>query len=155
MIDVNMILLFAIILAPTGSDPMFQSLPPSCPIDVIPRNSAPRPTPNRRGPARSMGFTATGGVVVEYGAGKSTITGMISGIAIRRTTSLRRVAERSSRLSRATDRLLSPNHRSLLIPEREPELEKCSDGGAIIQNRARRRSAMYVKTKKNPRLRSE
>src|SRR5947199_10665461 len=70
MIDVNKILLFAIILAPTGSDPMFQSLPPSCPIDVIPRNNAPRPTPNRRGPARSMGFTATGGVVVEDGLEK-------------------------------------------------------------------------------------
>src|SRR5436309_1857253 len=130
------------------------------PIDVIPRNKAPRPTPNRRGPARSMGFTATGGVVVEDGAGekttgKSTIIGRISGIAISRTTSLRRVAERSSRLSRAIDRLLSPNHRSLLTPEREPELEKCSDGGAVIQNRARRKSAMYVKTKKNPRLRSE
>src|SRR5947199_9363972 len=139
---------------------MYNSLPPYCTIDVIPRNNAPRPTPNKRGPARSMGFAATGGVVVEDGAGekttgKSTITGSISGIAIRRTTSLRRVAERSSRFSRAIDRLMRPKHRSLLVTEREPEPEKCSEGAAVIQKHDRRNSAMYVKTKKNPRLRSE
>src|SRR6266540_1602426 len=142
IIDANISLLLTIIASPTGSDPMFHSLPPSWPIEVSPRNNAPRPTPNRRGPAKSSGLTETGGALVEDGAGenttgKRTITGRMSGMAMSRTTSFRRVADLNSRLTRAMDKLLNPNHLSLLAPERELEPEKCSEGGAVIQKRDR------------------
>ena len=57
-------------------------------------------------------------------AGKEIITGRIIGIAINRTTSFLRVAERISRLTSASEIALTPILLSLLTREIVPVFEK-------------------------------
>src|SRR5881398_2303964 len=110
--DVNRSLLFTSILAETGSALMFHSLLPSCPIEVIPRNSEPSPIPNRKGITRKIGSIWAGPDVDDGAgekiAGKEIIMGIMIGIAISLTTSFLRVADRISLLSIAIDGELNP-----------------------------------------------
>src|SRR6266446_7708071 len=97
-------------------------------MEVIPRNKVPRPTPKRRGTARNNGLINPDATLVvgagEKRAGKEIITGSIIGIAIKRTTSFLRVAERISRLTSASETTLTPIFLSMLTPDIVPALEK-------------------------------
>src|SRR5207302_5399704 len=117
---------------------------------VIPRNSVPRPAPKRSGTARNNGLIKPDAALVvgagEKSAGKEIITGRIIGIAISRTTSFLRVAERISRLTSASEITLTPIFLNLLTPDIVPVFEKWNDGGVATQNFERRASAAEART---------
>src|SRR5439155_374216 len=126
--DVKSILLVTIVPAARGRELRFHNLFPSLPIEVIPRNNVPRPTPKSSGTAKNNGLIRLDCALAvgagEKSAGKDIITGRIIGIAINRTTSFLRVAERISRLTSASEVTLSPIFLSLLTPDIVPVFEK-------------------------------
>src|SRR5690348_12057544 len=112
----------------------------------MPRKRVPSPTPKRSGAARNSGLIRLDCTLVvgagEKSAGKDIITGRIIGIAISRTTSFLRVAERISRLTSASEVALTPIFRSLLTPDIATVFEKWNDGRVETQNLDRRMSAV-------------